>query len=201
MSLQPLHLSWRLNAVGYGAKLTPQININHLLFADDINSISTSPEGLTILVNTLMNWNKDFKMRLSSEKSKVVSSEMDAVWPTSFDTDINTQQVQKCRYLGIEIAHTPRSTQKNYNNAIQAKARKDAQNRTRHCLSNPSTMEINSNPRSIVRGKGNAIKQGRYKDLRITIEHTREVDSADPLHCTRPHSSDRTRFKTHKLHY
>ena len=86
--------------MGYGATLTPQIIINHLLFADDIILISTSPEGLIILVNTLMNWSKDFKMKLSSDKSKVVSSETDAVWPTSFDTDINTlEQVQKCRYL------------------------------------------------------------------------------------------------------
>ena len=76
-SIYILELGVRLSNVGCGIDLDG-VAINNLLFADDLGLLASSEEEMFLLLRVLQSWCIDFKMEVSTLKSKVVStSELD----------------------------------------------------------------------------------------------------------------------------
>ena len=138
-------LSARLENVGGGLPLTSKIFVNHLLFADDLFLVSQTREGLTILLSVLNGWCKDFKMQMSQSKSKVISSIEDIGWP-SFEEEggkaLTLDTTEFYKYLGVNVYQSMRSTRKEYNQAVVAKARSWAGSIMRLRSTDPDKVEV-----------------------------------------------------------
>lgn len=81
---------------------------NHLLFADDLVIIAYSYDSMINLHRIFNIWAKDFKMQMSAEKSKVVSTEgqIGDLWPVFGDQEepeLHLEQQLQYRYLGLNV--------------------------------------------------------------------------------------------------
>ena len=100
-------LSDRLNAGSKDISLNG-VFFNHLLFADDIVLVTNSYEIMMELHKIFNKWTKNFKMQMSIEKSKVVSTDghEGTLWPIlgdAVDPEAYVMQQLKYKYLGVEI--------------------------------------------------------------------------------------------------
>ena len=88
-------LSDRLDQGEHGFSLTTQTMINYILFADDLLIISGTKNGLIILLSILNSWCRDFKMKISESKSKVVTSAEDVGGPSFEEEDGHALTLEK----------------------------------------------------------------------------------------------------------
>ena len=111
-SIYVQELSERLNDEGVGVRLWDQL-VSHLFFADDLVLIGANPEDLSRLLTCLETWCQDFKMKVSIEKSKVISPLPNGEWPVvnlEMEYKYSLEQVEEYKYLGIEVYPSPRLT-------------------------------------------------------------------------------------------
>ena len=110
-SIYILELGVRLSSLGCGIDLDG-VTINNLLFADDLGLLASSEDEMFLLLRVLQSWCTDFKMEVSTLKSKVVSTSDLDFWelltPDFCYVDC-IEQLEYSRYLGIDI-HTSLST-------------------------------------------------------------------------------------------
>ena len=105
-------LSRRMRQSRVGCRLPSEELVNILLFADDIIIFTTSASDLEVLKLILESWCKDFKMKVSPCKTKIISLSTDLV---CFLTDLLLSDsdclelVSKYKYLGVLQHRSPLS--------------------------------------------------------------------------------------------
>ena len=65
-------LAEELNKTNKGIKLEDNLEINSLLYADDLVIVSESEEDLQSQLNVLLEWCQKWRMRINIDKTKVV---------------------------------------------------------------------------------------------------------------------------------
>ena len=101
-----MDLSTELDNVGGGVQLFDTF-VTHLAFADDLVVFSSSESGLTKLLRAMENWCVVNRMKVSIEKSQVISSTCDGVWPVlnlEFEQKYSLKVVEMYKYLGLHIS-------------------------------------------------------------------------------------------------
>ena len=96
-------LSTKLKEAEIGTKLG-NILINHLFFADDIFISANSKEDLERLKRILEQWCSDHKMKVSADKTQIISPDNSEIWTITNLEDNETfvlQHVDNYPYLGI----------------------------------------------------------------------------------------------------
>jgi len=82
------------------------INIDILLYADDIILLSNSPEGLQSMLNTLGNWCKKWRLVVNNSKTNVIHFRREGQNVTNFNFTLWNQPVaviETYRYLGLVV--------------------------------------------------------------------------------------------------
>ena len=106
-SIYIMDLGVRLSSINCGVDLMANgVSINNLLFADDLALISSSEDDMFHLLRVLQDWCCDFKMEVSTLKSKLVSTSDLEFWELltpDFDYVDCIEQLQFSRYLGVDI--------------------------------------------------------------------------------------------------
>ena len=101
-----MDLESRLNALKLGLVVSQDCNISTLLFADDVLIITESEENMQRLLTELHDWCSDYRMSISDTKSKVLSPHDLGFWEVfdiHMDYVTSLEQVDQCKYLGVEI--------------------------------------------------------------------------------------------------
>ena len=97
-------LAKALNDSGKGIKLSEDLTIALLLYADDLAVIAESEEDLQEMLNILENWCKKWRMRVNVRKTKIVHFKTLRQQRTEFEFIFNNEIVEcvdKYKYLGI----------------------------------------------------------------------------------------------------
>ena len=106
-SIYIMELGARLSSVNCGVDINNSgVLVNNLLFADDVALICSSEDDMFLLLRTLQEWCSDFRMEVSTLKSKIVStSDLDCweLMTPEFDYVDCIEQVEYSRYLGVDI--------------------------------------------------------------------------------------------------
>ena len=95
---------WRQN-VDTGINIGQGISLNSLMFADDTVIIQDSEDKLQTAVYKLQNLSKEFKMKISTHKSKVMAFR--GKWPVRSKIvldDMTMEQVSSFKYLGCNVS-------------------------------------------------------------------------------------------------
>ena len=108
-------LADRLEKAGVGPVLRGKL-INSLFFADDLSILADNEEDLKVLITVLEKWCKDFKMKVSIKKTKIVGPDSDSVWVLK-DHELNNETLIEMtpsyEYLGVLQFKTTMGTARN----------------------------------------------------------------------------------------
>jgi len=132
-------LSRRMRAAGVGVRLESGVYVNILLFADDIILIANSPETLNQLKDILESWCLDFRMKISINKTKIITSLDDLECalqdPETLESEI-VEHVSNYKYLGVQQYSSMWKTSQKKGESMLSKAKcyKNVILRSRHSL-------------------------------------------------------------------
>jgi hypothetical protein len=93
-----------INDLHLGIKMNETSSISMLLYADDIVLISNNSENLQIMLNTMHNWCKRWRVLINCEKSKVMrfrkgrTKQCDHIFKIG---DNSLETVDRYKYLGV----------------------------------------------------------------------------------------------------
>ena len=93
-----------LNDADKGIKLTADVTVSCLLYADDLAIIAESEQDLQHQLHVLENWCKKWRMRVNVKKTNVVHFRIKSQRKTSYKFRFNNEEihcVDKYKYLGI----------------------------------------------------------------------------------------------------
>ena len=122
-SIYLMDLSHRLTSSETGPSVTGII-INNLLFADDLVLLADSALCMQKLISILSIWARDFKMKISADKSKIITGQ-NRVWKYySYEEEmfIGLDQVDSHKYLGVKITRKLKETSEQFVKELKTRA-------------------------------------------------------------------------------
>ena len=95
-----------LKNTGLGVKLSDELTIASLLYADDLAIMAESEENLQCMLNVLENWCKRWRMRVNVNKTKIIHFRTTTQQQSTYNFHLNgntIEYVDKYKYLGIIV--------------------------------------------------------------------------------------------------
>ncbi len=97
-----------LNSSGIGVKITSELLVSVLAFADDIVLLAENPEDLQKLIRIVYKWSSKWRFIINPEKSQIVHYRNAPKARTSYDFKLhengpNLQIVDSYKYLGVYL--------------------------------------------------------------------------------------------------
>ena len=138
-------LSRRLNCTKLGVELSPTLLLAYLLFADDIVLAGTSEAELKALKTVLEIWCIDFRMKIGTNKTQLVTPSSVQGWSVLDTTSGDLEElvtVDDYRYLGIHQKLTLRKTSNEKCRSMVTKARSYAKTILRLKSTLPDKTEV-----------------------------------------------------------
>ena len=123
-SIYLIDLSHRLSSSGSGPSVAGII-INNLLFADDLVLLADSALCMQRLISILSVWARDFKMKISADKSKIVTNNNRQWMYYSYEEEmyIGLDQVDSHQYLGVNINRKLKETSDEFVKTLETRAK------------------------------------------------------------------------------
>ena len=98
-----------INSLNKGIRISDELTLSILLYADDIVLMSETADGLQSMLDALQSWSKNWKLRINRDKTKIVHfrKPRDTITTHDFLYEGSVlDKVSQYRYLGLDLHDT-----------------------------------------------------------------------------------------------